>query len=78
MGGRQAQSFLPIALPWVRCKLEKQYLLDNIITPPWESKPFSNRGIMVTIVLSTPPDVGLGIYIMVAQKESFILDVTLK
>ena len=43
--GTNSQSSTSIALPWIQCKLGKQYLL-NKVTPPWESnpEPFSYPG----------------------------------
>ena len=43
--GTYSQSFTSIVLPWIQCKLGKQYLL-NKVTPPWESnpEPFSYPG----------------------------------
>ena len=43
--GTNSQASTSIALPWIQCKLGKQYLL-NKVTPPWESnpEPFSYPG----------------------------------
>ena len=43
--GTNSQSSTSIVLPWIQCKLGKQYLL-NKVTPPWESnpEPFSYPG----------------------------------
>ena len=51
--GTNSQSFTSIVLPWIQCKLGKQYLL-NKVTLPWESNPGPSpiRGVIVAIIVS--------------------------